>query len=199
MTSKPVALLRAALGVTQSRSRPQVSNDNPYSEAQFKTLKYRPDFPTRFGALDDARAHCVDFVRWYNTEQYHSGLALHTPYDIHHDLATARNTARATVLAAVCTAHPERFVRRPPTPRALPTAAWIWFLASVPRRIGSSPRTRRTGGDTGVELRAICHQATLPTYSRKPRKPRISCSSGSVLSDSAAQRRSDSRTQRLND
>ena len=125
MTSKPVALLLADLGVTQSHSRPHTSNDNPYSEAQFKTLKYRPDFPARFGSLEDARAHCVDFFRWYNTEHHHSGLGLHTPADVHHGLAVARNTARATVLTAAYAAHPERFVRRPPTPRALPTAAWI--------------------------------------------------------------------------
>ncbi len=125
MTSKPVALLLADLGVTKSHSRPHVSDDNPYSEAHFKTLKYRPDFPPRFGALEDARAHCVDFFRWYNTEHHHSSLALHTPYDVHHALAAARNAARATVLTAAYTAHPERFVRRPPTPRALPSAAWI--------------------------------------------------------------------------
>ena len=125
MTSKPVALLLADLGVTKSHSRPHVSDDNPYSEAQFKTLKYRPDFPARFGSLEDARAHCADFFRWYNTAHHHSSLALHTPYDVHHDLATARNAARATVLTSAYTAHPERFVRRPPTPRALPTAAWI--------------------------------------------------------------------------
>jgi putative transposase len=125
MTSKPVALLLADLGVTKSHSRPHVSDDNPYSEAQFKTLKYRPDFPARFGALEDARAHCVDFFRWYNTEHHHSSLGLHTPSDVHHGLAAARNTARATVLTAAYALHPDRFVRRPPAPRALPIAAWI--------------------------------------------------------------------------
>ena len=125
MTSKPVALLLAELGVTKSHSRPHVSDDNPYSEAHFKTLKYRPDFPPRFGALEDARAHCVDFFRWYNTEHHHSSLGLHTPDDVHHGRAAARNAARAAVLTAAYVAHPERFVRRPPTPRALPTAAWI--------------------------------------------------------------------------
>ena len=125
MVSQPVAHLLADLGVTKSHSRPSVSNDNPYSEAQFKTLKYRPDFPTRFGSLEDARAHCVDFFRWYNTEHHHSGLGLHTPYDVHHALAEARNTARADVLTAAYAARPERFVHGLPTPRALPTAAWI--------------------------------------------------------------------------
>jgi putative transposase len=116
MTSKPVALLLADLGVTKSDSRPHVSNDNPYSEAHFKTLEYRPDFPARFGSLEDARAHCVDLFRWYNTEHHHSSLGLHTPADVHQGLAAARNTARGTVLTAAYTAHPERFVRRPPTP-----------------------------------------------------------------------------------
>ena len=102
-----------------------MSNDNPFSEAQFKTLKYRQDFPARFGSLEDARAPCIDFFRWYNTEHHHSSLGLHTPADVHDDLATARNAARADVLTAAYAAHPERFVRRPPTPRSLPTAAWI--------------------------------------------------------------------------
>lgn len=125
MKSKPVALLMADLGITKTHSRPHVSNDNPYSEAQFKTLKYRPDFPERFGSLEDARAHCVDFFRWYNTEHRHSGLGLHTPHDVHFGLAEARRAHRATVLAAAYAATPERFVRRPPTPALLPTAAWI--------------------------------------------------------------------------
>lgn len=125
MTSKPVALLLAELGVTKTHSRPHVSNDNPYSEAHFKTLKYRPDFPSRFGSLEDARAHTTDFFAWYNTEHRHSGLGLHTPHDVHHALAPARQAQRATVLTTAYAAHPERFVRRPPTPPALPTAAWI--------------------------------------------------------------------------
>lgn len=125
MMSKPVAHLLADLGITKSHSRPHVSNDNPYSEAHFKTLKYRPDFPTRFGSLEDARAHCIDFFNWYNTEHYHSSLGLHTPHDVHQHLAETRNRARAHVLSAAYEAHPERFVRRPPTPRVLPTAAWI--------------------------------------------------------------------------
>ena len=124
MTSKPVAFLLADLGVTQSHARPHVSNDHPYSDAPFKTMKYRPDCPARFGSIEDARAHAVDFFRWYNTEHHHSALGLHTPSDVHHQRAAARNSARALVLTAAYTAHPERFVHRPPTPRALPTAAW---------------------------------------------------------------------------
>jgi putative transposase len=125
MTSKPVALLLADLGVTKTHSRPSVSNDNPYSEAQFKTLKYRPDFPERFGSLEHARMHCVDFFRWYNREHRHAGLGLHTPHDVHHGLAADRQAQRALVLAAAYAARPERFVRRPPTPAPLPTAVWI--------------------------------------------------------------------------
>lgn len=125
MTSKPVALLLADIGVTKTHSRPQVSNDNPYSEAQFKTLKCRPDFPARVGSLEDARAHATAFFASDNTEHRHSWLGLHTPHDVHHALASAREAHRATVLTAANTAHPERFVRRRPTPPALPTVAWI--------------------------------------------------------------------------
>src|SRR5204863_3453134 len=109
MTSKPVALLLADLGVTKTHTRPSVSNDNPFSEAQFKTLKYRPAFPTRFGSIQDARAHCHVFFPWYNTEHHHSALGLLTPADVHHGRAAQRVAARATVLATAYAAHPERF------------------------------------------------------------------------------------------
>ena len=135
MTSKPVALLLADLGVTKSHSRPHVSNDNPYSEAQFKTLKYRPDFPDRFGAIEHARAHAADFFRWYSTEHRHSGLGLHTPLDVHTGRAAARNVARASVLTAAYATHPERFVNHPPTPAPLPTAVWI----NPPKPTASAP------------------------------------------------------------
>ena len=125
MKSKLVAQLLADLGVTKSHSRPHVSNDNPYSEAGFKTLKYRPGFPERFGCIEDARAYCVDFFAWYNGEHYHSGLGLQTPDDVHHGRAQHRIDERAVVLAAAHAAHPERFVRGVPRPAALPTAVWI--------------------------------------------------------------------------
>jgi len=125
MTSKPVALLLADLGVTKTHSRPHVSDDNPFSEAQFKTLKYRPDFPERFGSIEDARAHCVDFFRWYNTEHHHSGLGLLTPEDVHLGRAEERRAARAAVLTAAFQAHPERFTRGLPVPAPVPTEAWI--------------------------------------------------------------------------
>ena len=94
MTSKPVALLLADLGVTQSHSRPHVSNDNPYSEAQFKTLKYRPGFPARFPSIEAARAHCQDFFPWYNNEHHHGGLGLHTAADVHYGRAAAVQAER---------------------------------------------------------------------------------------------------------
>jgi len=125
MASKPVALLLADLGVAKSHSRPHTSNDNPYSEAQFKTLKYRPTFPARFGSLEDARAFCRTFFRWYNGEHRHSGIALYTPADVHHGRVPALEQVRAGVLAGAYAAHPERFVRRPPRPAALPDTVWI--------------------------------------------------------------------------
>jgi putative transposase len=125
MTSKPVAFLLADLGVTKTHSRPHVSNDNPYSESQFKTLKYRPGFPDRFGSIHDARAFCRQFFGWYNAEHRHSGIAMMTPEAVHYGHADKLHQARAEVLAAAYTAHPERFVRRPPAPKPLPTAVWI--------------------------------------------------------------------------
>ena len=125
MTSKPVAFLLADLGVTQSHSRPHVSNDNPFSEAQFKTLKYRPDFPERFSSIEDARRHCQVFFPWYNDEHRHTGLGLHTPADVHYGLAEAVRDKRAGVLRAAYAAHPERFGSKPPEPPRMPDAAWI--------------------------------------------------------------------------
>jgi putative transposase len=125
MTSKPVALLLADLGVTQSHSRPHVSNDNPYSEAQFKTLKYRPGFPARFTSIEAARAHCQDFFPWYNSEHHHGGLGLHTAADVHYGQAAAVRAGRALVLTRAYLAHPERFIHKPPAPPDLPGGSWI--------------------------------------------------------------------------
>ena len=125
MTSKPVAQLLAALGVTKTHSRPYVSNDNPFSEAHFKTLKYRPDFPDRFGSLEHAHAHCGDFFTWYNTEHYHSGLGCLTPADVHHGRAAERLAQRGVILTGAYAAHPERFPRGVPQPGTLPPAVWI--------------------------------------------------------------------------
>jgi len=125
MTSKTVAQLFADLGVTKSHSRPRVSNDNPYSESQFKTFKYRPDFPGRFGCLEDGRVHCRAFFRWYNQEHYHSGIALLTPHHVHYGLADQVIGARHQALLSAYKAHPERFVKGPPRRPALPTSVWI--------------------------------------------------------------------------
>jgi putative transposase len=125
MASRPVAFLLADLGVTKSHSRPHCSNDNPYSEAQFKTLKYRPEFPDRFGSYEDALAFCRRFFAWYNEEHRHSGIGFHTPADVHYGRAEQVRAERAVVLDAAYAAHPERFVRKPPAPPTLPTLAWI--------------------------------------------------------------------------
>jgi putative transposase len=125
MTAKPVAFLLADLGVTKSHSRPHVSNDNPFSERQFRTLKYRPEFPDRFGCFEDAHAHCNRFFGWYNDEHRHSGIEFHTPADVHYGRAEHIQQQRGIVLDAAYAQHPERFVRKPPQPPALPTAAWI--------------------------------------------------------------------------
>jgi putative transposase len=114
MTSKPVALLLADLGVTRSHSRPHVPDDNPYSESQFKTLKHHPSFPERFGSLQEARAFRQRFFGWYNHEHRHSGIALLTPADVHLGRAPQITLARGAVLDAAFAAHPERFVRKPP-------------------------------------------------------------------------------------
>jgi putative transposase len=125
MRSKSVALLLADLGVTKTHSRPYVSNDNPYSEAQFKTLKYRPDYPDRFGSLADARSWARSFFQWYNHQHRHSGLGLMTPATVHYGQAQTVYQQRQQVLHAAYAAHPERFVRGLPTPPELPTAVWI--------------------------------------------------------------------------
>ena len=125
MRSKTVALLLADLGVTKAHSRPYVSNDNPYSESQFKTLKYRPDFPERFGSLVDARNWARLFFRWYNHEHRHSGLCLMTPATVHYGQAEAVRTQRQQVLLEAYAAHPERFVRGQPKLPSLPKEVWI--------------------------------------------------------------------------
>jgi len=125
MRSKPVAALLTDLRVTKTHSRPHVSDDNPYSEAQFKTLKYRPDFPDRFGSIEDARVHCQQFFRCYNHEHRHSGIGLMAPAAVHDGTAVAMSVQRTVTLDAAFAAHPIRFKRVAPKPPALPTAAWI--------------------------------------------------------------------------
>jgi putative transposase len=131
MTSKAVSQLLCDLGVLQSHSRPHQSNDNPYSEAQFKTLKYCPSFPKRFANLADARAFCAAFFAYYNDEHRHSGIGLHTPADVHHGRAEVVREKRQGVLDAAYLAHPERFRKSPSAPR-IPEAAWINKPEEVP-------------------------------------------------------------------
>ena len=125
MTSKPVAFLLADLGVTQSHSRPHISDDCPYSDSHFKTLKYRPDFPPQFESIKAARLHCRTLFAWCKDDHRHSGLGLHTAADVHHGRAGAVREQRAAVLTAAYDAHPERFVRQPPVPPKLPAVSWI--------------------------------------------------------------------------
>jgi putative transposase len=124
MTSNTVSGLLALLGIEQSHSRPRVSNDNPYSEANFKTLKYCPAFPGKFGSIEDANQFCGNFFRYYNCEHRHSGIGWHTPATIHDGTAAAIRARREQVLKTAWQAHPERFRRRPVPPK-LPTRAWI--------------------------------------------------------------------------
>ena len=126
MTSKSVATLLADLGVTRSHSRPSVSNDNPYSESLFKTLKYTPAFPERFGSLADARVFMARFAQAYNHEHHHTGIGLHTPADVHYGHVHGVAATRSEALAAARAAHPERFTtNEDPKILALPGDAWI--------------------------------------------------------------------------
>jgi hypothetical protein len=123
--TKPVALLLADLGITKTHSRPHVSDDNPYSESQFKTLKYRPEFPDRFGSLQDARGFCQHFFGWYKRDHHHSGIALLTPEVLHYERGQEVIERRQEVLYQAYARNPERFVRACPKPQPLPIAAWI--------------------------------------------------------------------------
>lgn len=125
MTSKPLALLYADLGITRSLSRPHNSNDNPFSEAHFKTLKYRPEYPERFGSIEDARSKSAALLGWYNNQHHHSSLGLLTPADVHHGRVAERLAVRDEALLAAFAAHPHRFVHGAPRAARPPEAAWI--------------------------------------------------------------------------
>lgn len=125
MTARSTSLLYADLGITQSHSRPHVSDDNPYSEAAFRHFLYRPEMPERFGSLEDARSFFATLFDWYNERHYHSGIALLTPADVHFGRAASIITARQVVLDAAYAEHPERFVRHPPRHPTPPEVAWI--------------------------------------------------------------------------
>ena len=134
MIAKPVAHLLADLGITKSHSRPHVSNDNPYSESHFRTLKYRPDFPKVFGSFEDAHAHCGRFFDWYNYDHRHSGIGFHTPADVHYGRAELVRQQRCQVLNVAYAAHPERSSARSPPRRNY--RQWR----------GSTDRGRKPGG-----------------------------------------------------
>ncbi len=139
MRSKTVAQLLVDLEITKTHSRPHVSDDNPYSESQFRTMKYRPDFPQRFGSIEDARTHCQRFFEWYNTEHRHSGIGFMTPETVHYGRAAEVQKQRAVALDAAFARHPNRFKGVAPQPAQLPTAAWI-----NPPRKEPSPRKSTT-------------------------------------------------------
>jgi putative transposase len=143
MRSQAVAQLLATLGITKSHSRPHVSNDNPFSESQFKTLKYQPGFPDRFGSFEHALAFCNEFFHWYNNEHYHWGLGLLTPAAVHYGQADQVLAERQAVLTAAYDAHPERFVKRPPKTLAPPSEVWI-----NPPTDGLGPRVLQLPRDT---------------------------------------------------
>jgi putative transposase len=125
MSSKPVALMLSDLGVTKTHSRPHVSNDNPFSESQFKTMKYRPEFPKRFGSIQDARAFCQDFFTWYNDEHRHSGIGWLTPKMVHYGYEKEVRNFRQEILNQAYQQHPERFINKKPMMPELPEEVWI--------------------------------------------------------------------------
>ncbi len=159
MKSKSVALLLSDLGVIKSHSRPYVSNDNPYSEAQFKTLKYCPQFPGRFGSIQDARVFCRKFFEYYNTEHRHSGIGLMTPEAVHYGRAEQIQVQRQETLLQAYAAHPERFVRKQPEPPALPTAAWI------------NPPRDKTMNEDASETKIVIPVDTWISLNEEPTKP----------------------------
>ena len=164
MKSHGVAQLLAALGVTKSHSRPHVSNDNPFSESQFKTLKYRPEFPDRFGSQQDALAFCRQFFAWYNHQHYHSGLAMLTPAMVHYAVATVVLDQRQRVLDAAYAAHPERFVQTPPAPPTVPHAVWINPPKEAPGQPSPSPTPTASGREEAPVLTPL--RPAAPTHRR---------------------------------
>ena len=125
MKAKATALMLADLGVTKSHSRPYTSNDNPFSESQFKTLKYQPQFPNRFGCIQDAKSFCRHFFDWYNGDHHHFGIGLMTPNQVHYGQADDIYAARQKILDIAYAAKPERFVNKAPHPPQKPAAVWI--------------------------------------------------------------------------
>jgi putative transposase len=175
MRSKSLALLLADLGVAKTHSRPHVSNDNPYSESQFKTLKYCPQFPERFGSIQDARAFGGPFFDYYNNEHRHSGIGLMAPAAVHYGMAKQLTAARQETLLAAYRSHPERFVHRPPQPPELPRAAWINPPAlrqrKRRRRIAQNRRSSHRATPGPPHLEQIVRRSSR-LRSRRPRRRR---------------------------
>jgi putative transposase len=182
MASKPVAFLLADLGVTKSHNRPHCSNDNPYSESHFRTLKYRPSFPARFGSFEDAHSFCRRFFSWYNGSHRHSGIGFHTPADVHYGRAQYVQAQWGLVLDATYAAHLERFVRKAPTPPALPTTVWIKQAGRGNDQTVFPRRSCLIKLDTPPALRVpeMVVPATREHKVRGPRTPRpqANCSDG---------------------
>ena len=166
MKSQVLAFFLAGLGVTKTHSRPYVSNDNPYSESQFKTMKYRPEFPERFGCYQDAHRFLTEFFPWYNHEHHHSGLGYLTPYDVHYGLAQKRREQRAGVLQEAYEKNPQRFVRGLPQPALLPTAAWI----NKPKEISRTESTEIMNSSmTGIEQKNGFHNCPITNTTESSR------------------------------
>ena len=168
--------LLADLGVTKSHSRPHVSNDNPFSESQFKTMKYGPEFPDRFGSLEHGRSHCGDFFPWHNTEHHHVGLGLFTPHDVHYGLAEAKREQRARVLAEAYARNPERFPNGRPQPNAVPSAVWINPpVNEVDRSRAEITLTRASGEieivDRGATVEVVFGAGQSPSPNLMPAEP----------------------------
>jgi putative transposase len=161
MTSKSVAFMMADLGVTKTHSRPHVSDDNPFSEAHFKTLKYRPGFPSRFGEIEDARGHCGDFFDWYNDEHHHVALGMLTPADVHHGLVERRVAERQAVLDAAFAAHPERFPRGRPVSHRPAREVWINKPLEAPGAPVAGETRRDRSRDAGGVTGASSHSADV--------------------------------------
>ena len=171
MASQSVAQLLASLGVVKSHSRPHVSNDNPFSESQFKTMKYRPEFPDRFGGYEDALGYCRPFFKWYNDEHYHSGIGLLTPAMLHYGQAEKVIADRADVLQGAYAAHPERFVRGCPKPQTLPTAVWI----NPPRNDTTDDARKKRLPETHCPRKPDVSKSDAPLTHPRPGYPLTSC------------------------
>ena len=178
MRSKPVGLLLADLGVTKTHSRPYVSNDNPYSESQFKTMKYCPQFPSRFGSAEDGRLFCCGFFAYYNFHHRHSGIGLMTPADVHYGRAEQLTTARRQILLEAQQAYPERFVRGTPQPPVLPPQGRCCTARSKSLtslcRLQSHPAQYVSGIPSAAILLSISHPIRCSTRCLANVRARIS-------------------------